>query len=167
MGERAYKIAVILIVAAVIVGGAWWKLRQRPAGTDTGSAPVEQQTIADGSSEAQEAPAETPGDAKPQSDSQATESDKALPAVIDLGMGKCIPCKAMKPILDELAAEYKGRARVEIIDIGERPEAAERYGVMTIPTQIFLDVDGDEVYRHEGFMPKEDIVAKLRDIGVQ
>ena len=81
-------------------------------------------------------------------------------------MGKCIPCKAMKPILDELAAEYKGRARIEIVDIGERPNEAERWRVFTIPTQIFVDAQGEEVYRHEGFMPKEDIVAKLEEMGV-
>ena len=95
------------------------------------------------------------------------EASAALPAVLDFGMGKCIPCKAMKPILEQLATEYDGRARIEIIDIGERPDEAERWQVFVIPTQIFVDARGNEVYRHEGFMPKEDIVAKLREMGVE
>lgn len=93
--------------------------------------------------------------------------EKALPKVIDLGRGMCIPCKMMKPILDELAKAYAGRATIEIIDIGEHPEQAERFRIRMIPTQIFINVEGKEVFRHEGFMPKEAIEAKLKEMGVK
>lgn len=93
----------------------------------------------------------------------------SLPRVIDLGRGKCIPCKRMAPILKELADVYQGRAIIEVIDIGEPGgrEMASRYKVRMIPTQIFLDREGNEVWRHEGFLPREDIVQKLREMGVE
>jgi len=95
------------------------------------------------------------------------EARESFPAVLDFGMGTCIPCKQMKPILTELAAEYEGRCRIEIIDIGERPDQADKHRIDLIPTQVFFDQQGNEVFRHEGFMPKEDIVAKMREIGVR
>ena len=53
------------------------------------------------------------------------------------------------------------------IDIGEQPDLAEEYGIQLIPTQIFIDAHGKEIDRHEGFMPREDIVAKLAEMGVE
>jgi thioredoxin 1 len=72
----------------------------------------------------------------------------------------------MAPILAELSRTYAGRASIEIIDIGEHPEEAQRYEVRLIPTQIFLDAGGREVWRHEGFLPRAEIVAKLAEMGV-
>ena len=88
------------------------------------------------------------------------------PVLADFGRGKCIPCKAMKPILDELKATYKGRAEVFIFDIDEYSDLTEQYGINLIPTQIFFDKAGKEVMRHEGFFPKEEIVNKLKELGV-
>ena len=96
-----------------------------------------------------------------------TSSAPSLPKVLDFGRGQCIPCKMMAPILKELQAEYKGRAIIEIIDIGDHPAQADKYSIQLIPTQVFIDSTGKEVFRHEGFMPKEDIVAKLKEMGVQ
>jgi thioredoxin 1 len=94
------------------------------------------------------------------------ESD--LPKVLDFGRGKCIPCKKMAPILHELAEEYEGRAAIRIIDIGETEgrEFSKQFSIQLIPTQVFLDGEGNEVWRHEGFLPREDIVAKLSEMGV-
>ena len=89
------------------------------------------------------------------------------PVLADFGRGKCIPCKAMKPILDELKATYKGRAEVFIFDIDEYQELTKQYGINLIPTQIFFDKAGKEVMRHEGFLEKEKIVAKLAELGVK
>lgn len=89
-----------------------------------------------------------------------------IPRIVDLGMGKCIPCKMMAPILDELTEEYRGRAIIEVIDIGDKPEAVKEYGMRIMPTQIFFDAEGNEFWRHEGFLAKEDIVEKLREMGV-
>jgi thioredoxin 1 len=92
---------------------------------------------------------------------------EGLPHLIDVGRDTCVPCKMMKPILEELEEEYRGRVRVEMIDLRRDQEAAERYGVRLIPTQILFDSGGKEVWRHEGFISKEDIVAELADMGVE
>ncbi len=95
----------------------------------------------------------------------AAEQAKGLPRLLDLGRGICIPCKMMAPMLEELKKEYAGRLRVEFVDIGEFPEAAERYRIKIMPTQIFLDPSGKELYRHEGYYSKEDILGKWKDLG--
>ena len=92
---------------------------------------------------------------------------KNLPVLIDLGRGTCKACKMMLPILQELQEEYKGRAIIKIIDIRYDPEPARVYKIRLIPTQIFLDVQGREVYRHEGFMDKASIKQKLQEIGAK
>lgn len=89
-----------------------------------------------------------------------------LPMLVDLGKGTCIPCKKMKPILEELQAEYQGKAIVRVIDLRDEPKEAGRYGIRLIPTQIFFDAEGKEVFRHEGFMDKQSIKAKFAEMGV-
>jgi len=77
--------------------------------------------------------------------------------MVDLGAKTCIPCKMMAPILEELKTEYQGKAEVIFIDVWEDPSQGKRFGVMSIPTQIFYDRHGKEAYRHTGFMDKEKI----------
>ena len=91
---------------------------------------------------------------------------KGLPAMIDLGSDQCIPCKMMAPILEELKKEYEGRLIVEFIDVWKNPAEAPKYGIKLIPTQIFFDASGKELFRHEGFYSKEDILAKWKEFGV-
>ncbi len=99
----------------------------------------------------------------------ATESGvkAALPRLVDLGAGKCIPCKKLAPILEELQKEYAGRMEVEFIDVWKDPDAGKAYGIEMIPTQIFYDASGKELDRHTGFMGKEDILAKWKELGVE
>ncbi|MCL4786823.1 MAG: thioredoxin family protein [Verrucomicrobia bacterium] len=89
-----------------------------------------------------------------------------LPKLIDLGAGKCIPCKMMKPILDDLKANYGDRFTTEFIDVWENPDAGKPYGIEMIPTQIFFDAEGKELFRHVGFFGKEDILGKWKELGV-
>ncbi len=89
-----------------------------------------------------------------------------LPKLLDLGAGKCIPCKAMAPILEGLKQEYAGRMDVEFIDVWQNPDAGKRYGIEVIPTQIFYSADGKERFRHVGFFGKEDILGKWKELGV-
>jgi thioredoxin 1 len=90
----------------------------------------------------------------------------AVPRLVDLGASTCIPCKMMVPVLEELKAEYAGRLRVEFVDVRENPRAAADYGIQVIPTQIFYDASGKELFRHEGFISKEDILAKWKELGI-
>lgn len=90
-----------------------------------------------------------------------------LPRLLDLGADKCVPCKQMAPILSELKSNYVGQLEVEFIDVWKNPEAAKRYKVRLIPTQIFFDASGNELFRHEGFYGKADILTKWRELGVE
>lgn len=97
---------------------------------------------------------------------QDTTTGKKLPRLVDLGAGKCIPCKQMAPILEALKKEYAGRLEVEFIDVWENPQAGNRYRIRMIPTQIFYDATGKELFRHEGFYGREDILNKWKELGV-
>ncbi len=98
---------------------------------------------------------------------QTDASAKAkLPRLVDLGADKCIPCKKMAPILEELKRDYAGRLEVEFIDVWKKPDAAKPYKLRLIPTQIFYGADGKELFRHEGFFGKEDILGKWKELGV-
>lgn len=94
------------------------------------------------------------------------DSSKSLPLLVDLGADKCIPCKMMAPILEELKSEYDGRLIVDFIDVWKNPDEAPKYGIKLIPTQIFFDASGKELFRHEGFISKEDILSKWKEFGV-
>ena len=90
-----------------------------------------------------------------------------LPRVIDLGAGKCIPCKKMAPILEEIKKEYGGILDVKVIDVRKNPDASAKYGIRLIPTQIFYDASGKELTRHEGFFGKEDILGTFKRFGIK
>jgi thioredoxin 1 len=99
-------------------------------------------------------------------DSAKTKEVK-LPKLVDLGAGKCIPCKMMAPILEGLKKDYAGKLDVVFIDVWQSPGEGQKYGIKLIPTQIFYDSDGKELYRHEGFFAKEDILSKWKELGYQ
>ncbi len=95
-----------------------------------------------------------------------TTDAAGLPRLVDLGAGKCIPCKKMAPILEELKEEYAGALEVVFIDVWQDRSAGDKYGIQMIPTQIFYDASGKELFRHEGFFAKEDILAKWKELGI-
>ncbi len=105
---------------------------------------------------------------------QAKEGQPSLPEVpvkgmvtmLDLGAKKCIPCKMMAPILLKMEKAYKGKAAIVFIDVSKHRDQGRRFGIRVIPTQIFFDKDGKEVYRHFGFMSEQAIVAQLKKMGV-
>jgi thioredoxin 1 len=88
-----------------------------------------------------------------------------LPRLVDLGADKCAACKAMAPILAELRDTYEGRLDVVFIDVWQNRDAAEEHRVQVIPTQVFFDPDGTELFRHQGFLSREDILAKWAELG--
>lgn len=87
--------------------------------------------------------------------------------MVDLGADKCIPCRMMAPILEELRETYKGRAAIVFVDVWKDRQAARDFGIRAIPTQIFYAADGKEALRHEGFMGKEHIKLILEQLGVR
>jgi thioredoxin 1 len=110
--------------------------------------------------------AESAGAAAKTSVEASAPQGKALPRLVDLGAGKCIPCKMMKPILDDLKANCAETFKTEFIDVWENADAGKQYGINIIPTQIFYGADGKELFRHEGFYSKEDILGKWKEFGV-
>ncbi|MFO0888783.1 MAG: nitrophenyl compound nitroreductase subunit ArsF family protein [Isosphaeraceae bacterium] len=94
-------------------------------------------------------------------------SPEPLPRLVDLGAGQCIPCKEMAPILEELRETFRGRLDVVFLDVWQDRDAAAKYDVSTIPTQIFFDAEGRERFRHEGFMSREEILDRWRELGVE
>jgi len=89
-----------------------------------------------------------------------------LPRLVDLGSVTCIPCKMMAPVLEELKKEYAGRLGVEFYDVVQNPDVGAKYGIKLMPTQIFFDASGKELFHHEGFISKDDILAKWKELGV-
>ena len=91
---------------------------------------------------------------------------KGMVTMLDIGKGKCIPCKMMAPILKKLKKEYNGKASIVFLDISKDRAPAVKYGIRSIPTQIFFDKNGKEIYRHVGFMAEDAIVKQLEKMGV-
>lgn len=141
-GDRMTKALKIVVVAALILSVAtivWLKQRDKQM-------------------EAVQSLTTPPVAAKP--------AASGLPRLVDLGADKCIPCKMMAPILEELKEQYKGRLEVVFLDVRKNPNVGAQYAIQVIPTQIFYDAAGKELFRHEGFFSKEDILAKWRELGV-
>ena len=91
----------------------------------------------------------------------------SLPKLLDFGANKCKACVEMAPILQELTEEYKDRVVVKVINFREEPQLTEANKIRLIPTQIFFDSTNREVYRHEGFMDKEQIKKVFQTMGVK
>lgn len=137
------KAGIVLLLAVAVAATLYAK---------QGNAPDPESTVNAVSSSAEE--------------SKPDESEPKLPLLLDLGATKCIPCKMMAPILEELKVEQAEHFRVVFVDVWEKPAEARKHKINLIPTQIFFDADGGELFRHEGFYGKEDILAKWRELGV-
>jgi len=83
-----------------------------------------------------------------------------VPVLIDFFAEWCGPCQMIKPMIDELATDYEGKAKVVKVDVDASPETAQKFGVMSIPTLIFIK-DGEEVERLTGALPKDTLAEKL------
>jgi thioredoxin 1 len=189
--HKAWKIAIVVLLAAAVVVAVALKNSNTPESAApradrqaAGPAPAARpEKVSPEPAEA--APAEAPTTAAETKPLRAARpaatpvKPKAKPTtpvppepsgpiakLIDLGAGKCIPCKMMAPILEELSKEYKGKLEVVVIDVWENREAAEAYGIQSIPTQIFYDAAGRELSRHVGFFSKADILARFRQHGI-
>jgi thioredoxin 1 len=85
---------------------------------------------------------------------------------IELGADRCIPCKVMQPIMKEIAAEYAGKVQVVFYDVWKDPRPAQKYRIQLIPTQVFIDQGGKEIFRHVGYFPKEEILSMFKEKGI-
>jgi thioredoxin 1 len=108
--------------------------------------------------------------AKPPESNTEDEFKKAItggkPTLVDFGANSCVPCRQMRPILKEVSKEYAEKAVVLVIDVYKYQNLAREHKIQLIPTLVFFDSKGTEVFRHMGVMEKEKIVAKLKEIGM-
>lgn len=137
------KIVIVLALALAVVGAVTLKNTKAPADTGKSAPPVAESS------------------AKPVPSTTAKR-----PKLMDLGADKCIPCKMMAPILKDLKKEYAGKMDVEFLDVWKNPDVGKQYGIEMIPTQIFFDAEGKELFRHTGFFGREDILGKWKELGV-
>lgn len=83
-----------------------------------------------------------------------------VPVMVDFFAEWCGPCKMLMPIVEEMAGEYEGKAKIVKVNVDDSPETAQKFGVMSIPTLIFVK-DGAEADRLTGAMPKDVLAEKL------
>ena len=183
--SKGWKIAIVVLLAAAVVGSVALKAQkskgaasvaERGAATTADVAPApDGSSLEPGKAPPDEPKADSATSAKPPARqtnqlkptvAPQPPKPKALPKLVDLGATKCIPCKMMAPILEELKAEYAARLRVDFVDVWENPGAGNEYSIQVIPTQIFYDASGKELFRHEGFMSKQDILDKCKELGI-
>ncbi|MCK5057769.1 MAG: thioredoxin family protein [Candidatus Aminicenantes bacterium] len=100
---------------------------------------------------------------------EAKAESKILVTFIELGSVRCIPCRKMIPIMEEVEKEYGHQVKVVFHDVWTEKGKpyAKKHGIKLIPTQIFLDEKGNEYFRHVGFFPKEKLVEVLKQKGVK
>jgi len=93
------------------------------------------------------------------------EQPKELPKMWDFGSEKCIPCKTMLEILTPMMADYQGKVDIRIINVYEDKERTQQFHIVTIPTQVFIDAQGKELFRHVGVYPRDSIEARFKQYG--
>jgi len=105
---------------------------------------------------------------RPVSSKDASAGQKRV-TFIELGSVNCIPCKAMQPILEELRKKYPDTVEVVFHDVWtkEGEPFARSFRIRVIPTQVFLDREGKEYYRHEGYLPLEEVLTALERGGLK
>lgn len=96
-----------------------------------------------------------------------TAQQRALPTMLEFGSTTCIPCRAMAPIIAELERDYAEHLVVRFIDVQKSPDEMAEYEVTVIPTQVFVSADGKELFRHEGFFAKEEILERWNQLGYE
>ena len=124
--------------------------------------------LAGGCDRGSEAPPEGGGQAEtPSQEPPGTTEGTGLPRLVDLGSSTCVPCKMMAPILEEMRVTFEGQLDVVFIDVREDRDAGGEYGISVIPTQMFFDPAGTELFRHTGFYSREDMLAKWSELGYE
>jgi len=87
------------------------------------------------------------------------------PTMAEFGLGTCEVCKKMAPILEHAAVTYAGKANIVSVDLDEYAALGRYYQIRAMPTQVFFNPKGEEVGRHLGFLPPEEIAAELMKLG--
>jgi thioredoxin 1 len=92
---------------------------------------------------------------------------KRVPILMEFGRGWCIPCKYMKPILEDTSKAYAGKAIVTTVDMDANKDLVRDFKIRMMPTQVFLTPDGKEFFRNEGTLEREQIAEILNKMAAQ
>lgn len=92
-------------------------------------------------------------------------ASSGVPVLVDLGSNSCTPCRLMAEELEMLDNLTGTQLEVIVIDVNEDPDAASTFGVRLIPLQVFISEDGEELFRHEGFISCEDMLSRWATLG--
>jgi len=149
----AIKMAMVVILALAVIAAVYMK-SHKAVSVPTQSLP----------GHVEPGLAQLDGDLAPQTTDAPAKP--ALPRLLEVGADKCVPCRMMQPILKELREDYAGGLEVDFLDVWKDPAAGRALDIRIIPVQIFYDASGKELFRHEGFYPKEKILAKWKELGV-
>lgn len=95
---------------------------------------------------------------------QTGAGPQVIPQILEFDRKLCPVCKAAEQALQAVRVMYPGQFEVRQIYIDEEERTFRRYRVDVVPTQVFLDTTGKEVFRHEGMFPKEKLIEKLREL---
>jgi thioredoxin 1 len=97
------------------------------------------------------------------------DSSKPIVTFIELGSVNCIPCKKMQPVMKNIESKYGEQIKVIFYDVwtNEGKPYGQKYKIKLIPTQVFLNKEGKEFFRHEGFFSEEDIDKLLQKQGLK
>jgi thioredoxin 1 len=91
---------------------------------------------------------------------------KRAPVLLEFGRGWCIPCKYMKPILEDMSKTYAGKAIVMTVDMDANKDLVRDFKIRMMPTQVFLTSDGKEFFRNEGTLERDVIAQVFGKMGV-
>jgi len=168
--QTVLLVAVLVAIAVIVVAKTATSRGSAPA-VETQAAvpePALQEASAEREPTADTAPEQNAEPTPAEGDGTATaDAGPALPQLLELGSVGCKPCEYMAPIIDALEKELAGEVVVKFHDVvNDSPDIGQQYQIMTIPTQIFLDAEGKELFRHTGVFEKEEILAKLRELGM-
>lgn len=141
--NKVTKIIIVLLVLVAAVGVLSMKRSGRTSSSVSDSTPTGRST-------------ETHG---------AAEPTEPLPLLVDLGAGACAACKALAPIVDSIGRDFAGQLEVEKIDVLKDRGARRMFNVRVIPLLVFLDAQGKELARYEGYLSREKILSKWRELG--
>ena len=89
------------------------------------------------------------------------------PTMAEFGASGCVPCDMMQPILENLRKKFPDRLNVLFVHVQEDPIMGARFGIQSIPVQVFFDKDGREVFRHTGFYAETEVLKQLTKMGVE
>ena len=151
--NQTWKIIIVVVLMVAIIGVISVKRNQSDKETNETLAPSSMGKVDEGQ--------------LPEEYKLENLTTKGIPVLVDIGADTCIPCKLMAPILEELKEEQQGKIIVQFLNLNQYPEAVDEYKISVMPTQIFYDVSGKELFRHEGFYAKEDILSKWKEFGIE